>query len=241
MLIRLLYRALIVTFYKLFIPVKIIGRENMPSPDAGPLIIIANHFSIFDVPLMGYWLPAFPTFFASAELWENGWLAPGLNAMSADLIKLKRGVVDRDSLKKGLDCLANGGWLMLFPEGGVTPESIALSAGGSSTADQSFGLVRAEPVLLPPRPGAALLATHSGAQVLPIGIHNSHLVLQNLRRLRRTPVEIHIGRPAGPFKLDPSLGGAAKREKLDEIGEELMLKIEKQITKDSQFDQMSSI
>ncbi|MEM7801972.1 MAG: lysophospholipid acyltransferase family protein, partial [Chloroflexota bacterium] len=137
--VRLSYRFVILAFYQLFVSVNIVGKENLPDPRSGPLILVANHFSVFDVPLIAYWLPIFPTFYTSAELWENRLLAPGLDAMSDDLIRVNRGVVDRGALNRGLTHLRGGGWLMIFPEGGVTPESIAISSAGESTAHVQTG------------------------------------------------------------------------------------------------------
>lgn len=224
-LIRHLYRLLILSFYKLFLSVELRGEANLPDPKSGPLILAANHFAIFDVPILGYWLPIFPTFFASIELWENRLLSPGLNAMSNDLIKLKRGIVDRQALAAALSHLADGGWLVIFPEGGITPESIALATAGRSTADVPTGLVRQDPVLLPGRLGAARLAIATRASLVPIGISGTDQILENLHRFRRTPVIVTIGKPIMPEIPPDGFDRRAKKKIASALTDRLMAEI----------------
>lgn len=232
-LIRGSYRFVILTFYRLFVSVRVVGRENLPDPRSGPLILVANHFSIFDVPLIAYWLPIFPTFYTSVELWENRFLAPGLNAMSDDLIQVNRGVVDRKALTQGVDHLRRGGWLMIFPEGGVTPESIDRASAGLSTANVETGLVREKPVLLEGKEGVAFLAISTQAPVLPIGLVGTEKILAQARRFKRTRIEIRIGKKIGPFERPPELRGRAKRAYLSWVLQRIMNQIAAMLPSDN--------
>ena len=81
-------------------------------------------------------------------------------------------------------------------------------------------------MLRPARPGAALLAARSSAQILPVGLDGVTDVFP-LRFGRRAKVRVNIGKPFGPFKED--VRGRAGREKLEEIGHLLMQKIKELI------------
>ena len=47
----------------------------------------------------------------------------------------------------------------------------------------------------------------------------------NLRRVIRTAVSMHIGKPFGPLTLPPDARGKAKRQQLEQLGHEMMQQI----------------
>ncbi|MDQ0158499.1 lysophospholipid acyltransferase family protein [Alkalibacillus salilacus] len=99
--------------FKFLYRIKIHGQENIP--DQGPVIICSNHISNFDPPVVGITSPRDIHFMAKEELFEKkglGFLLPHLNAFP-----VKRGMRDRNALRRGLELLEQGGTLGLFPEG----------------------------------------------------------------------------------------------------------------------------
>lgn len=58
--------------------------------------------------------------------------------------------------------------------------------------------------------GAAYLASRSHVAILPVGFVNMDVLFANTKKLRRTPLELHIGKP---FYL-PELGHRAKSQDL---------------------------
>ena len=68
----------------------------------------------------------------------------------------------------------------------------------------------------------AYLAVRSGAPVLPTACLGTERIAANLRRLRRTPVRLIIGPVFGPLVVDESLSKTERRERLDELGHEMM-------------------
>jgi 1-acyl-sn-glycerol-3-phosphate acyltransferase len=76
--------------------------------------------------------------------------------------------------------------------------------------------------LIEARPGSAYLATRSQARILPIAFLGTEQILANIRRLKRTKVTMRIGPVFGPLVIDQTLRGPARRQRLDEYGDEMM-------------------
>ncbi|NIP78961.1 MAG: hypothetical protein GWM90_07080, partial [Gemmatimonadetes bacterium] len=108
-----------------------------------------------------------------------------------------RGTGSRYALRAAEAVLAQDGVLGIFPE-----------AGSWAT------------VLRPARPGAAYLATRTGAPILPMGFAGLVDVFPRLRQGRRAHVTLRIGQPFGPFHATGR--GRARRQQVDEIGHEIM-------------------
>ena len=176
---------------------EIIGRENLP--EGGPLLVVANHFSFIDPAAMVRVVP-WPIEFVGGFQMPN---APTWATMIPKLwgyYPVYRGTASRDALRAAETVLAQGGVLGIFPE-----------AGNWAT------------VLRPARPGAAFLAVRTGAPILPMGFHGLLDVFPRLRKRRRAHVTLRIGKPFGPFR---AMGrGRARRQRLEEIGHEIMQRI----------------
>jgi 1-acyl-sn-glycerol-3-phosphate acyltransferase len=156
---------------------RVIGLEHVPRE--GPLLVVANHLSFLEPPLIGTIIPRRITFLALHELFEIRWLAVVLRAMSALAVK-RGGARDLDAIKAALELLKHGEAVAIFPEGqrSVTP-----------------GLLRANP-------GISLLAYRSGAPILPVGISGTDRLEGTRRfitgRFRRPRVRMVIGKPFCP-------------------------------------------
>ena len=150
------------------------GREHVPA--GGPLVVVANHGSHLDPPLLAHALMPRPlSFMAKQELFRVPLLAPLIRALGAYPVQRGRG--DRDALETALDLLRQGGATAVFLDG----------------TRQTSGRVER------PQLGAALLAAGSGAQLLPVALVNTHRVLgAHQRRPRLLPVEVRIALPLPP-------------------------------------------
>ena len=101
-------------FHYLWSEVTVFGKENIP--DKGPYVIVANHQSIFDIPLiLGYIYPS--GFIAKKELLKVPLLGTFIKKLGSILI-------DRDSPTSGAIALKNfaritqtGDVITIFPEG----------------------------------------------------------------------------------------------------------------------------
>ena len=219
-LLRSLIRGFVRLLFRLALKLEIEGREHLPP--GGPLLVIANHFGLFEAPLLLIHLPYRDrvTWLAATEVQESRILKALVRLYH--IIPVWRGQPDRKALHAALDWLAGGGVVGIMPEGGVDPDLREKTEAGLQTGLHGGVNSRLSAQLITPRPGAAYLAVRSGAPVLPVAFTGVEQVVGNLRRLRRTPVRMTIGPVFGPLIIDPALTKSARRDALDEYGHVMM-------------------
>jgi len=195
--VRTVLRGLIRFAFALLARLQIIGEENVP--EAGPLLVVANHFHFTDPVAVIRAMP-WPLEFIGGFRMPNAptgvkWLTTAWGTH-----RVRRDGSSRAALAAAEEVLKAGGVLGIFPEGGSWAS-----------------------VLRRPRPGAAYLAARTGSLVLPIGLDGLTELFTSLLRFRRARVTIRIGRPIGPF--DPAERGRAGRGEIERIGETIMHRI----------------
>jgi 1-acyl-sn-glycerol-3-phosphate acyltransferase len=180
--------------------VRVEGLDRVP--DDGPVIIAANHMSNADPPFIGGWLgPALgrrPTFLAKASLFK-GPLGLVIRSLGAEPVKAGGSDIDAYRTAKGI--LDRGGVIAILPE-------------GTRSYDGAMAV---------PKPGVSLLATRTGALVIPVGISGTDALLARERRLPRIGSRI-ILRVGPPFRLQVP-AGADRRAALADADTELMRRI----------------
>jgi 1-acyl-sn-glycerol-3-phosphate acyltransferase len=194
--IRAILRAGIAAGFAALADFHVTGRENMPA--GGPLLIIGNHFSFLD-PVAVIHITRYPLEFIGGTRAPNAPPWTDVFRRAWGILPIVRGGSSRDGLLRAQRFLEQKGVLSIFPEGGNWAE-----------------------VLRPPRPGAALLASRTGARILPVGLDGLVDVFP-LRRGKRAQVHILIGQPFGPFQIEAS--GRSARQAMDEAGHEMMRRI----------------
>lgn len=199
------------------------GRENLPTSSHRPLIVIANHFSWFDAPILAIHLPFPPAFLVATESLNRWWVRSFVTLF--DGIPIWRGQVDRNALRLSLEGLKRGLILGIFPEGGMNPENRERIARGEQIPELRGHVSRRSGALVRGRSGSALLAIQSQAYILPVAIIGSENILDNLSRFRRTPIQFNIGPVFGPLEIDDTLRGPERRLQLDRLTDEMMIHI----------------
>lgn len=197
------------------------GRENLPPRKLRPLLLISNHFSWFDAALLAIYLPYQPSFLIATESLRLRWYAVFIRLF--DSIPIWRGQVDRKALNTALDYLQRDRVVGLFPEGGMNPEIAERVARGEQIHEVRAHASRRNGTLARGRSGSALLATMGDAYILPVALYGTEFILDNLPKFRRTEITMRIGPVFGPLTVEPTLRGPARRARLDELTDEMMI------------------
>jgi 1-acyl-sn-glycerol-3-phosphate acyltransferase len=147
---------------------KVIGIENFPAD--GGVLLCSNHISNFDPPTVGIAAPRQVHFMAKEELFSApviGKILPHINAFP-----VKRGMSDREALRKGLGILKEGKVLGLFPEGTR-----------SKTGEVGKGLA-----------GAGFFALRSKAHIVPCAVIGPYKPFKRLKVVFGQPIEFDVHR-----------------------------------------------
>ena len=173
---KLVSQLIIFPIYKLIFRGKLIGRENIPQK--GSFIMVSNHGSLLDPPLLGHALGRNISFMAKSELFTIPLL--GFIIKSCGAYPVKRGLVDKRTIEIACEKLSNNNSIGIFIDG----------------TRQKDGRVNK------PKQGAALLAFKNQKLLLPVAIINSHrLVRFRFFITCFTKIVIKVGKPINPPKV----------------------------------------
>ncbi|MCS7173864.1 MAG: 1-acyl-sn-glycerol-3-phosphate acyltransferase [Armatimonadetes bacterium] len=167
---KFLLRAVLGSLFRM----RVTGREHEPL--TGPLLVVANHWSALDPPVLGCALRRPVHFMAKEELFRIPLLRTWMGAVGT--FPVRRGEPDRAAIRTALELIRRGEVVAIFPEGTRNPRGY----------------------LLPAEPGAAFLALRAGVPLLPVGIVGTLEAMPKgawIPRPRR--IEVRIG---PPFRLD---------------------------------------
>ena len=152
---------------------RIYGVENVPQ--TGAVIVVSNHASYFDPPIVSSCVRRPVAYMAKEELFKVPVLAQAIKLYGA--YPVSRGTADRNAIRAALEFLDNGWALGVFLE-------------GTRTTDGR---------ITDPKKGAALLAAKSQAPFLPVSLWGSEQILQPGSSLPRpVPLTIRIGELIDP-------------------------------------------
>ncbi len=147
---------------------KIYGDENVPQK--GPLIIVSNHGSYFDPPLLSCAMRRPVAYMAKEELFKIPGLKQAIELYGA--YPVKRGAGDRGAIRSALKALQQGWAVGIFLEGTRTPD----------------GRIH------DPKLGAALIAAKAQVPLLPVSLSGTEKVVRRGSPLPRSvPLVIRIG------------------------------------------------
>lgn len=187
--------------FRLYFRLKAIGVEHIP--ETGPGIIVPNHASMLDPPLLSAVVPRVIYYLMLAKHYEHPrwhWLFRRLPC-----IPLKRGnLTNTEALKQCKQVLEHGQLLCMFPEGGILRQH---KSGGA-------------------KQGAALLAMRTQAPIIPAGITGADQALPVKHKFPRPkPITIRFGPP-----LRISEGDTRDKDLLQQITDRTMLQIQSLLT-----------
>ena len=149
---QLVSNLFVLPIYKFVFRGQLIGRENIPQKSS--YIMVSNHGSLLDPTLLGHALRRNISFMAKAELFKIPLLGFIIKACGA--YPVKRGIVDKNTIKTACKKLSNDNCIGIFIDG----------------TRQKNGRVNK------PKQGAALLAFKNQKLLLPVAIVNSHRLIR---------------------------------------------------------------
>lgn len=95
--------------------VKAYGRDKVPQK--GPMVIISNHQSTFDIPLIAGYVSGGISFIAKAEIAKIPAVAQFVKRLDGVFIERGNKLQTAGVIRNIIRVLKNGGTIMLFPEG----------------------------------------------------------------------------------------------------------------------------
>ena len=172
---ELVSKVVVFPIYKFVFKGHLIGRDNIPQKDS--FIMVSNHGSLLDPPLLGHALGRNISFMAKAELFKIPFLGFVIRACGA--YPVKRGIADKNTIKTACNKLSNNNCIGIFIDG----------------TRQKNGRVNK------PKQGAALLAFKNQKLLLPVAIINSHRLIRfKLFIPLFSKIVIKVGKPILPPK-----------------------------------------
>ena len=175
------------------------GISNLPK--AGGVVIVSNHGSHLDPPILGHALGRPVAFMAKSELFNIPILASIISACGA--YPVKRGAGDREALRTASNRLSEGWATGVFLDG----------------KRQENGRVN------DPKAGAALLAGRTGCPILPVAIVNSQRAFPKGSLIPRfVSIHLRVGELIQPPKT-------RKREDLKSTTKEVQIAINAMLDK----------
>jgi 1-acyl-sn-glycerol-3-phosphate acyltransferase len=163
-LLQVLAKGLCVLLFQ----IRVTGKDHVPR--RGGALLVANHQSYLDPVLVGVGLRRRVSYVARVELFG---FAPFRRLIqSLDAIPIRARKIGLGGIRESLQRLRQGRLVLIFPEGGRTPDG----------------------TLQPLRPGFCTLATRADVAVIPVGIVGAFESWPRHHRLFRPHrIAVHFG------------------------------------------------
>lgn len=160
-------RAIVAPTLRWYFPLTVHGAERIPA--SGPVVLAANHESMWDIPLLVVASPRPIVFMAEKGVFGSrlaSWIFTRLGGFP-----VRRGAGDLQAIRAAFAVVRSNRVLGIYPEGTRRPGT-----------------------LLPFRPGAAWVALTAGAPMVPVGISGTgEIVPKGSWFPHRAPIRIEFG------------------------------------------------
>ena len=148
---------------------RVYGTENVPQE--GPLLVVSNHASDFDPPILSCCVQRPVAYMAKEELFRVPILKQAITLYGA--YPVKRGAADRTAIRSAIECLQAGWAVGVFLQGTRTPDAR----------------------IPDPKLGAALIAAKVKVPLLPVSLWGTEAIFQKGSPVPRpVPVTVRIGK-----------------------------------------------
>ncbi len=167
-------------------------------PKNGPLLLLANHTSVFDGPLLyAFMQPSNVLAMAKKELWDKWFTRMVMTAWNS--IPVDRDNMSRETMETCFKVLKDNKILAMAPEGTRNKEG-SLQEG---------------------KAGVAFIAYKAQVPLIPVITLGFNELKENAKKMRRTPLLIKVG---PPFEIVQKSGRMDATTR-GELNEEIMLRL----------------
>jgi 1-acyl-sn-glycerol-3-phosphate acyltransferase len=181
--------------FGLLVKVHAEGLEHIP--DSGPTLLVMNHIAAIDpFVVTGVVTSRFVVPMSKIENYHHPII--GLMARAWGVFPVRRGEVDRQALASTLELLAQERPVLIAPEG------------------------TRHPALAEAKHGMTYIAIKAGAVMVPIGLDGTEKFPGSLKRLRRAPVDVKIGRA---FRFRTGGHRRVPRDEMHQMTQEAMYQL----------------
>jgi 1-acyl-sn-glycerol-3-phosphate acyltransferase len=178
--------------FRMFFKMNLKEFDKVPSD--GPFMLIANHTSALDGPLMYVFMQPRKMFaMAKKELWDHGFTRFIMNQWGS--IPVDRENMGRQTMEACFAILDQGNILAMAPEG---------------TRNRTGELQEG-------KAGIAFIAHKKQVPMVPIVLLGFDKFSYYAKRLRRTPITISVGKPFELIKKGGRLDAEGRQQLIDEI------------------------
>lgn len=190
---RRIIRPLFKFLFRLISRIELKGFENIPDE---PYILVFNHVSLYEAPLIVAFWPIFPEVLGASDVWNR----PGQNILARAYggIPIDRGEINRTAMHRMVAAVLTGRSLMIAPEGGRS---------------HSPGMRKA-------KSGIIYLFEKTRAVIVPVGlVGTTDDFLSNALRGKRPQASLTVGKPfvLPEFEEGEKSGADVRQEKVDYI------------------------
>jgi len=160
-------------FFSLYFRGKVIGVDKVPRK--GKLIIVSNHASVWDPPILACAIPRAVSFMAKKELFQSPLFAKLITSFGAYPVNRIGG--DRNAIRQAMNKIEQGWATCIFIEGTRTEDG----------------------KIYDPKLGAALIAAKAQAPLLPICLCGTDKILVASKKFPQpVPLTLKVGDLVSP-------------------------------------------
>ncbi len=191
------------TFFRMGFKTRIVGVKNIPK--RGAYMLMSNHVSYFDPPLISGVTPTPLYFFARKSLLKNWWF--GLLHKGMNIIPVDVNGNDITAIRRAIEILKHDRPLVAFPEG---------------TRSEDGTLQRGQP-------GVGMIACKAQVPIVPVRVFGTYEALgrKTTKPQWGMPLTVVVGKPMAPAEYDVGPGDKERYQKVVDKVMEVIAKIEK--------------
>jgi len=205
---RLLYgffKLLFTVIFRVIFRTRIVGRERVPK--RGGLLLVCNHISFADPPMVGVVTPRFVDFMAMAEMFRHPVLGSLMRTIRC--VPVDRSRADHGAAREAIRRLRDGRCVCIFPEAGIRLTEKSVLGG--------------DPIF---KPGAGSIALLGGAVILPMILRDTRKPYEWRNWFRRETMSVTFGCPFCLWIPEEIPGGERRQRARETLRQQLLKTVE---------------